>query len=67
MGRPFVKIFDEERELTVMLLVDASSSGDFGSVEQTKNEIAVELSALLAFSAIKNNDRVGADPVHRQD
>ena len=59
MGHPYVKIFDEERELTVMLLVDASSSGDFGSVEQTKNEIAVELSALLAFSAIKNNDQVG--------
>ncbi|HQK23268.1 MAG TPA: DUF58 domain-containing protein [Candidatus Latescibacteria bacterium] len=57
--RPFVKIFDEERELTVMLMVDASSSGDFGSVEQTKNQIAVELCALLAFSATKNNDRVG--------
>jgi len=59
MGRPFVKIFEEERELTVMLMVDASSSGEFGSIEQTKNEIAVELCALLAFSAIKNNDRVG--------
>ncbi len=59
MGRPFVKIFDEERELTVMLMVDASSSGEFGSVEQTKSEIAVEVCALLAFSAIKNNDRVG--------
>jgi uncharacterized protein (DUF58 family) len=58
-GRPFVKVFEEERELTVMLMVDASSSGEFGSVEQTKNEIAVELCALLAFSAIKNNDRVG--------
>ncbi len=58
-GRPFVKIFEEERELTVMLMVDASSSGEFGSVEQTKNEIAVELCAVLAFSAIKNNDRVG--------
>ena len=57
--RPFVKIFEEERELTVMLMVDASSSGEFGSVEQTKNEIAVELCAVLAFSAIKNNDRVG--------
>jgi len=59
MGRPFVKVFEEERELTVMLIVDASSSGEFGSVEQTKNQIAVELCALLAFSAIKNNDRVG--------
>jgi uncharacterized protein (DUF58 family) len=59
MGRPFVKVFDEERELTVILMVDASSSGEFGTVEQTKNQIAVELCALLAFSAIKNNDRVG--------
>ena len=59
MGQPFVKVFEEERELTVMLLVDASSSGEFGSVHQTKNEIAVEVCALLAFSAIKNNDRVG--------
>jgi len=59
MGRPFVKIFEEERELTVMLMVDASSSGEFGSAQQTKNEIAVELCAVLAFSAIKNNDRVG--------
>ena len=59
MGHPYVKVFEEERELTVMLLVDASSSGDFGTSDQTKSEIAVELSALLAFSAIKNNDRVG--------
>lgn len=59
MGQPFVKVFEEERELTVMLVVDASSSGEFGSVRQTKNEIAVEVCALLAFSAIKNNDRVG--------
>ena len=59
MGHPFVKVFEEERELTVMLMVDASSSGEFGSVEQTKSEIAVEVCALLAFSAIKNSDRVG--------
>ena len=59
MGHPFVKMFDEERELTVMLMVDASSSGEFGTVHQMKGEIAVELCALLAFSAIKNNDRVG--------
>jgi len=59
MGNPFVKVYDEERELTVMLLVDASSSGQFGTNEQLKGEIAVEISALLAFSAIKNNDRVG--------
>jgi uncharacterized protein (DUF58 family) len=59
MGHPFVKIFEEERELSVMLMVDASSSGEFGSSEQTKSEIAVEVCALLAFSAIRNNDRVG--------
>jgi uncharacterized protein (DUF58 family) len=59
MGQPYVKKHVEERELTVMLLVDASSSGRFGSVSRFKDEIAVELCALLAFSAIKNNDRVG--------
>ena len=59
MGHPFVKIFEEERELTVMLLVDVSSSGNFGTTEQLKREIAAELSAVLAFSAIKNNDKVG--------
>ena len=57
--RPFVKIFEEERELTVMLLVDLSASGEFGSAEQLKNEIAAEICAVLAFSAIKNNDKVG--------
>lgn len=56
---PFVKRFTEERELTVMLLVDASASLRFGSNQQLKREVAAELSALLAFSAIKNNDRVG--------
>jgi uncharacterized protein (DUF58 family) len=59
-GHPFVKRYVEERELTVMLLVDASASGAFGSFEKTKGEVAAEISALLAFSAIKNNDRVGA-------
>lgn len=59
MGHPYVKIFEEERELTVMLLVDVSSSGNFGTVEQMKGEIAIEICALLAFSAIKNNDKVG--------
>jgi len=59
MGHLFVKKFVEERELTVMLMVDASSSGRFGSQRKTKREIAAEISALLAFSAIKNNDRVG--------
>ncbi|MCY3761239.1 MAG: DUF58 domain-containing protein [Gemmatimonadetes bacterium] len=58
-GRPFVKLFDEERELTVLLVVDASGSGAFGSTDKMKGEIGVEISALLAFSAIKNNDRVG--------
>jgi uncharacterized protein (DUF58 family) len=59
MGHPYVKVFDEERELTVMLMVDASGSGDFGTVSQMKGEIGVEICALLAFSAIQNNDRVG--------
>ena len=58
-GSPFVKIFEEERELTVMLMVDVSASGDFGTREQLKGELAVELSAVLAFSAIKNNDKIG--------
>ena len=59
MGEPFVKVFDEERELSVILVVDASGSGDFGTAEQMKGEVAVEICALLAFSAIQNNDRVG--------
>ncbi|MCK4546869.1 MAG: DUF58 domain-containing protein [Candidatus Eisenbacteria sp.] len=59
LGRPFVKKFQEERELTVVLMVDASGSGRFGSVERMKGEIAAEICALLAFSAIKNNDKVG--------
>ncbi|MFH2031854.1 MAG: DUF58 domain-containing protein [Bacteroidota bacterium] len=59
MAHPFVKIFEEERELTVMLLVDLSGSLVFGSVEKTKQQIAAELSAILAFSALKNNDKVG--------
>jgi len=58
-GSPFVKIFEEERELTVMLLVDVSASGDFGTRERMKAELGVEICALLAFSAIKNNDKVG--------
>lgn len=58
-NHPFVKIFEEERELTVMLLVDFSKSGSFGSVTQMKNEIAAEICAVLSFSAIKNNDKVG--------
>jgi uncharacterized protein (DUF58 family) len=58
-GSPFVKVFEEERELTVMLVVDVSASGDFGTRERMKGEVAVEICALLAFSAIKNNDKVG--------
>lgn len=58
-GHPFIKIFEEERELTVMLIVDLSGSLAFGSFEKTKQRIATELSAILAFSAMKNNDKVG--------
>jgi uncharacterized protein (DUF58 family) len=58
-GHPFIKVFEEEREITVMLVVDVSASGDFGSRERMKGEVAVEICALLAFSAIKNNDKVG--------
>jgi len=58
-SHPFVKVFEEERELTVMLLVDLSRSGEFGSGKQLKNEISTEVCAVLAFSAIKNNDKVG--------
>lgn len=56
---PYVKVFEEERELTVMLLVDVSASKDFGSITQFKKELATELSAVLAFSAIQNNDKIG--------
>lgn len=58
-GKPFIKVFREERELTVIFLVDLSASGSFGSVKQTKNELAAEICALLAFAAIRNNDKVG--------
>jgi len=58
-GHPYVKIFEEERELTVMLLVDMSGSLMFGTSDKTKQQIAAELSAILAFSALKNNDKVG--------
>jgi len=56
---PFVKVFEEEREMTVMLLIDVSASGNFGTEEQFKRELATELAAILAFSAINNNDKVG--------
>ena len=58
-GHPYVKRYREERELTLLFLVDLSASGRFGSVKNIKNEVATELCALLAFSAIKNNDKVG--------
>ena len=58
-NHPFIKVFEEERELTVMLLVDVSGSGEFGTVHQLKKDVAAELCAVLAFSAIKNNDKVG--------
>ncbi|MBM3262693.1 MAG: DUF58 domain-containing protein [candidate division Zixibacteria bacterium] len=58
-GRPYIKRFTEERELTVILMVDASGSEDFGTTDRMKGEIAAELCALLAFAAIKNNDQVG--------
>jgi uncharacterized protein (DUF58 family) len=59
MNHPFVKKFVEERELTVMLVVDVSGSGLFGSIEQSKRELAAEIASVLAFSAIRNNDKVG--------
>src|SRR5438132_2709880 len=59
MNHPFVKKFVEERELTLMLVVDVSGSGLFGSHEQSKRELAAEIASVLAFSAIRNNDKVG--------
>jgi uncharacterized protein (DUF58 family) len=58
-NKPFVKIFEEEREMTVMLLIDVSGSNDFGSRQQSKRDLTAELAAVLAFSAIQNNDKVG--------
>ena len=56
---PYVKVFEEEREMTVMLLIDMSASGNFGTKNKFKRELVTEISAILAFSAIKNNDKVG--------
>ena len=56
---PYVKVFEEERELTVMLLVDVSGSLNFGTVHQTKREMVTEIAATMAFSAIQNNDKIG--------
>ncbi len=58
-GHSYIKVFKEERELTVMLMVDVSASSQFGTFNQMKGELAVELCAVLAFSAIKNNDKIG--------
>lgn len=58
-NHPFIKIFDEERELTVMLIVDVSGSNEFGTSRQLKEDMMTEISAVLAFSAIHNNDKVG--------
>ena len=60
LNSPYVKVFDEERELTVMLLVDMSGSEDFGTKNQTKRDLITEICAVLAFSAIQNNDKIGA-------
>ena len=59
VGTPYVKLYEEERELTVFIMVDLSGSGEFGSNEKIKTEIAAEIAAILGFSAIKNNDKVG--------
>ena len=58
-GNPFIKVFEEERELTVFLLVDISSSGSFGSENYLKKTVGAEIASVLGFSAIKNNDKVG--------
>jgi uncharacterized protein (DUF58 family) len=58
-ARPYVKVFEEERELTVMLMIDVSGSKNFGSVHMLKNELTTEIAATLAFSAIQNNDKIG--------
>ncbi|MBQ8542181.1 MAG: DUF58 domain-containing protein [Bacteroidaceae bacterium] len=58
-NKPFVKVFEEERELTVMLLVDVSQSLDFGTIKQTKRDMVTEIAATIAFAAIQNNDKIG--------
>lgn len=58
-NHPYIKVFEEERELTVMLIVDVSASGEFGTQKQLKQEVITELCAVLAFSAIQNNDKIG--------
>ena len=58
-NKPFVKVFEEERELTVMLIVDLSDSLDFGTIKQTKRDMVTEIAATIAFAAIQNNDKIG--------
>lgn len=58
-NNPFVKVFEEEREMTVILLIDISGSSDFGTQTQLKREVATEIAAVLSFSAINNNDKIG--------
>ncbi len=58
-NHPYVKVFEEERELTVMLLIDVSGSGDFGTEAQMKRSLITEIAAVLSFSAIENNDKIG--------
>lgn len=58
-NKPYIKVFEEERELTVMLLIDVSNSLDFGTVKQMKKDMVTEIAATLAFSAIQNNDKIG--------
>lgn len=59
LGKPYIKVFEEERELTVILMVDVSGSLDFGTMKQTKRQVATEIAATIAFSAIQNNDKIG--------
>ena len=59
LGKPYIKVFEEERELTVMLLIDVSGSSNFGTVSQMKRDMMTEVAATLAFSTIENNDKVG--------
>jgi uncharacterized protein (DUF58 family) len=58
-GRPYIKIFEEERELTVVLLIDVSGSREFGTVSRMKKDMMTEIAATLAFSTIQNNDKIG--------
>ena len=58
-NHPYIKVFEEERELTVMLLIDVSGSREFGTFEKLKKNVITELSAVLSFSAIQNNDKIG--------